>query len=73
MDRRASNPSFWREINEWWLGHKISELGIRSRAIRSGETVAKGYMFADIDAAFRRYVPNHELHSVQPPTTTPKG
>jgi putative DNA primase/helicase len=56
-----------REINEWWLGHKISELGIRSRAIRSGETVAKGYMFADIDAAFRRYVPNPEMHSMQAP------
>jgi putative DNA primase/helicase len=62
-----------REINEWWLGHKISELGIRSRAIRSGETVAKGYMFTDIDAAFRRYVPNPELHTAQPPKPEPSA
>jgi putative DNA primase/helicase len=56
-----------REINEWWLGHKMSELGIRSRSVRSGESIGKGYLLADIEAAFRRYVPNYELHSAPKP------
>ena len=60
-----------REINEWWLGHKMSELGIRSRSVRSGESIGKGYLLADIEAAFRRYVPNYQLHSAQPPSPPP--
>jgi len=55
-----------REINEWWLGHKMSELGIRARSLRYGESVGRGYLLEDVEAAFRRYVPNPELHSAQP-------
>src|SRR6185436_11267659 len=47
-----------REINEWWLGWQMRELGIRAKYLRFGETVARGYALEEIDAAFRRYVPN---------------
>ena len=47
-----------REINEYWLGRKMTELGINSKCIRVGRTVGKGYLLADIDSAFRRYVSN---------------
>jgi putative DNA primase/helicase len=58
-----------REINEWWLGHKMSELGIRSKSLRFGELVGKGYEFHDIEAAFRRYVPttNSTAPNLRPP------
>jgi len=56
-----------REINEYWFGHKMSDLGIRSRSIRIGEVTGKGYLLAEIDAAFRRYVPDPELHSAKAP------
>jgi hypothetical protein len=29
--------------------------------------MGKGYTLADIDAAFRRYVPNPEMHTTLPP------
>jgi len=56
-----------REINEYWFGHKMSELGIRSKSIRIGEVTGKGYLLEEIDAAFRRYVPDPELHSAKTP------
>jgi hypothetical protein len=53
-----------REINEYWLGHKMRELGIRSRSIRVGEVNAKGYMLEDIEEACRRYLPSKaEAHA----------
>jgi putative DNA primase/helicase len=53
-----------REINEYWLGHKMRELGIRSRSMRVGEANAKGYLLEDVEGAYRRYV-NPELQSTQ--------
>jgi putative DNA primase/helicase len=55
-----------REINEWWLSWKMRELGIHSRSIRVGEAVFRGYVLEDVEAAFRRYVPNPEAHSAKP-------
>ncbi|HKQ39937.1 MAG TPA: DUF3631 domain-containing protein [Verrucomicrobiae bacterium] len=55
-----------RDINEWWLGRRLAELGIRSRPIRTGDDVAKGYLLADIEHAFRRYVPNSDLSAAKP-------
>ena len=52
-----------REINEWWLGRLLGELGLRSRTTRVGDATGKGYTLADIDAAFRRYVPKPDLHT----------
>jgi hypothetical protein len=56
-----------REINEWWLGRLLGELGLRSKTMRANDAMGKGYMLADIDAAFRRYVPNPEMHTTLPP------
>ncbi|HZO85419.1 MAG TPA: DUF3631 domain-containing protein [Verrucomicrobiae bacterium] len=47
-----------REINEYWLGHKMRELGIRSRSMRVGDVNAKGYTLEDIEGACRRYLPS---------------
>ena len=55
-----------REINEWWLGWQLRQLGIRTRTMRVGDAMGKGYMLSDIESAFRRYVPNAELHLAQP-------
>ena len=55
-----------REINEWWLGWQLRQLGIRTRTMRMGEAVGRGYTLADIEGAFRRYVPNPELHLTEP-------
>ena len=51
-----------REINEWWLGWQLRQLGMRTRTLRVGGAIAKGYTLADIEGAFRRYVPNADLH-----------
>ena len=59
-----------RDINEYWLGRKMTELGINSKCIRIAQTVGKGYLLADIEAAFRRYVPNPDLHSAKPPNSS---
>ena len=32
-----------------------------------GDVTGKGYMLADVEGAFRRYVPYAEEHSAQPP------
>ena len=55
-----------REINEWWLGWQLRQLGIRTKTMRMGEAVGRGYTRDDIEGAFRRYVPNAELHLTQP-------
>jgi putative DNA primase/helicase len=69
LDRMHSRP--WedlrrgREINEWWLGAQLRQAGVHSRTMRIGEKLGKGYEFADVDAAFRRYVPNAEMHAAR--------
>ena len=60
-----------RKINEWWLGRLLSGLGVQSKAMRVNDTVAKGYTLTDIEAAFRRYVPNPDLHAQSRPTPAP--
>ena len=35
--------------------------------------MGKGFMLADIDAAFRRYVPNPDLHTTLPPPEPAPG
>jgi putative DNA primase/helicase len=62
-----------REINEWWLGHRMSELGIRGRSLRYGELVGRGYLLQDVEAAFRRYVPNADLHAPMSQTRAKEG
>ena len=45
-----------REINEWWLGRHMRELGIRPRVVRTPDGQGRGYLLEDIEAAYRRYV-----------------
>ena len=46
-----------RELNEWWLGRHMRQLGVRPRYIRVDDITGRGYLLDDIEAAFRRYVP----------------
>lgn len=64
-----------REINEWWLGQQLREVGIRSRTIWKGEMSAKGYLLGDFEEAFRRYVPNAErrTRSAEQQELNPRG
>jgi hypothetical protein len=52
-----------REINEYWLGRKMRELGIAPKSIRVGESTGKGYLIRDIETALRRYLPNAGAHA----------
>jgi hypothetical protein len=45
-----------REINEWWLGQRLREVGVRSRTIWIGAVSAKGYLRDDFEEALRRYM-----------------
>lgn len=47
-------------------GTKLRELGIRPKYIRFGDFTARGYTLVDVEAAFRRYVPNADA-LLQPP------
>jgi putative DNA primase/helicase len=63
-----------RQINEYWLAAKMRELGIRPKHLRFGDSIGRGYVIEDIESALRRYIPNPELHSTQPPSTaSPTG
>jgi len=49
---RAGKP-----INARWLSQRLRQYGITSKNVRIGETVAKGYVAADLSDAWDRYVP----------------
>jgi len=48
-------------LTEQMLAQKLKAYGVRSKAIRIGETVAKGYVQSEIGSLLRRYVPMNEL------------
>jgi hypothetical protein len=56
-----------REINEWWLGQHLRELGIKSRTVWIGDVSAKGYLLEDFEEAFRRYLPHAGTSNLQAP------
>jgi putative DNA primase/helicase len=58
-----------REINEWWLGQHLRELGIKSRTVWIGDVSAKGYLLEDFEEAFRRYLPQAGMTNHQAPIT----
>ncbi|HKQ36984.1 MAG TPA: DUF3631 domain-containing protein [Verrucomicrobiae bacterium] len=62
-DRAWEDLRRGREINEYWLAGRMRELGIRPKYFRHGDSSARGYMLADVESAFRRYVPNPDAHA----------
>jgi putative DNA primase/helicase len=61
-----------RDVNEWWLGWQLRELGIRAKTMRVNNILGKGYLLEDFDSAFRRYVSHPEIHSVPGPEPNPE-
>jgi hypothetical protein len=49
-----------REINEWWLSLQLRGLGLRPKMMRAGEARGRGYLFEEVEAVYRRYVPTVE-------------
>jgi hypothetical protein len=47
----------WKEITETWLARQLRPYGVRPKTIWIGETSAKGYLEADFEETFRRYIP----------------
>ena len=72
-DRAWEDLRRGREINEWWLGGKMRDLGIPPKSVRFGDSTGKGYLLKDIEAAFRRYAPSIELERAQRPAATTEG
>ena len=48
------------------LGSLLSPFGVHSRNVRVGNQVQKGYLRADLEDAFARYVPDTPLQALQP-------
>ncbi len=49
--------------SEAWLARQLRPYDIAPRTIRIGEVVGKGYLEADFEDAFRRYVPRSEVEA----------
>lgn len=53
-----------RELTDMWLAQQLRPYGVRPRTLRINDRVAKGYLFADLEDAFRRYIPKGEIESL---------
>jgi hypothetical protein len=62
-----------KPLTERGLAKLLKEYGVRSKLIRIGETVARGYSRADLVDAWARYVPAIDVTSVTSVTTQPDG
>jgi len=54
-------------ITDRELSQQLRPYGIKPKNLRTGETVAKGYILADCADVFRRYIPKSELEALIPP------
>ena len=55
-DRPWANLRNGKGINEPWLADQLRPFSIRSRTMWIEQTAAKGYLEADFEDAFRRYI-----------------
>ncbi len=59
-------------INDRWLANQLRPYDVKSRTLRFGEHVGRGYCLEDFEEAFRRYIPKTELERlVQQSTDSP--
>lgn len=54
-----------RPVTEIWLARQVGRYGIKSRPVRQGEVVAKGYVKEDFAEIFRRYIPRSEVEALK--------
>jgi hypothetical protein len=65
LERRGDRP--WLElrrgkrVTEAWLAQRLRPYGIKSRTIRIGEEVSRGYLEGEMIETFRRYIPRAEV------------
>jgi hypothetical protein len=54
-----------KPLTEVWLSQQLRPYGIKSRTIRIGEQVAKGYLKEDCMETFRRYIPKSAFEELK--------
>jgi hypothetical protein len=69
LNRQADRP--WAElrrgkpVTDVWLSGQLQPYGIRTRTMRIGEFVGRGYALEDFQEAFRRYIPRSEVEALK--------
>ena len=59
--RSGAGAAVGKGADELWLARQLAPFGIRSRTMRIGDALGKGYVLADFTETFRRYIPQTEL------------
>ena len=52
-----------KEITDLWLAQQLRPYGIKSKSVRSGDKILKGYLYSDLLDVFQRYIPKSALDS----------
>jgi hypothetical protein len=54
-----------KEVTEAWLAQRLRPYGIKSRTIRIGAEVSRGYLQEDMKETFMRYIPKSEVEALR--------
>ena len=54
-----------KEVTEAWLAQRLRPYGIKSRTIRIGADVSRGYLQEDMKETFMRYIPKSEVEALR--------
>src|SRR5258708_7434223 len=54
-----------KQITEAWLAQRLRVYGIRSRTLRIGAEVSRGYLQEDLIETCRRYIPKSEMEALK--------
>jgi uncharacterized protein DUF3631 len=54
-----------KAVTEMWLAQQLRPYGVHPKTIWIGETAAKGYLEADFEETFRRYIPKSAVITMQ--------
>jgi putative DNA primase/helicase len=53
-----------KQITETWVAQRLRPYGIKSRTIRIGEEVSRGYLREEMMETFKRYIPKSEVEAL---------
>jgi hypothetical protein len=54
-----------KKMTEHWLAQRLRAYGIKSRTLRIGEEVSRGYVQEDFMETFKRYIPKAEIERMK--------
>jgi hypothetical protein len=54
-----------KPIDEFWLAAQLRPYGVRSRTIRIGEFISRGYVRSDLDNVFQRYISKSDVDTLR--------